>query len=326
MTNDTGPVNMGPVRGGQPATDQQRINPAGAGQARTGQVHSDQARSDQAWWEPRPSGAWSSPTWGAPGAADGNRYPGPYGTTTQRPGYPAGGTATMPPVTTEQPAKSRKTSTIVAATTALALIAGFGGGYLGSEVSSNSSASADSSLTQLNTSAPVSDNRTPAPAGSIQAVASKVLPSTVSVLAGSSGSAGEGSGVILTADGLILTNNHVVEGATTIEVRFNDGTTAAATVVGTTATDDLAVIKADGVSGLTPATLGSSSNLEVGQPVVAIGSPLGLSATVTSGIVSALNRPVRTGSSPARRRTPSSTRSRPTQRSTPATPAARWWT
>ncbi len=296
MTNDTGPVNMGPVRGGQPATDQQRINPAGAGQARTGQVHSDQARSDQAWWEPRPSGAWSSPTWGAPGAADGNRYPGPYGTTTQRPGYPAGGTATMPPVTTEQPAKSRKTSTIVAATTALALIAGFGGGYLGSEVSSNSSASADSSLTQLNTSAPVSDNRTPAPAGSIQAVASKVLPSTVSVLAGSSGSAGEGSGVILTADGLILTNNHVVEGATTIEVRFNDGTTAAATVVGTTATDDLAVIKADGVSGLTPATLGSSSNLEVGQPVVAIGSPLGLSATVTSGIVSALNRPVRTGS------------------------------
>jgi putative serine protease PepD len=77
-------------------------------------------------------------------------------------------------------------------------------------------------------------------------------------------------------------------------VRFNDGTTASATVVGTTATDDLAVIKADGVSGLTPAALGSSADLAVGQPVVAIGSPLGLSATVTSGIVSALNRPVRT--------------------------------
>jgi putative serine protease PepD len=65
-------------------------------------------------------------------------------------------------------------------------------------------------------------------------------------------------------------------------------------VVGTDSTDDLAVIKADGVSGLTPATLGNSSDLQVGQPVVAIGSPLGLSATVTSGIVSALNRPVRT--------------------------------
>jgi putative serine protease PepD len=199
-------------------------------------------------------------------------------------------------VTSDRPAKARKTGTLVAATTALALIAGFGGGYLGSEVSSNSAGATDSSLTQLNTSAPVSDNRMPAPAGSIQAVASKVLPSTVSVLASSNSSAGEGSGVILTADGLILTNNHVVAGASTIEVRFNDGTTAAATVVGTTATDDLAVIKADGVSGLTPATLGSSANLEVGQPVVAIGSPLGLSATVTSGIVSALNRPVRTGS------------------------------
>ena len=121
-----------------------------------------------------------------------------------------------------------------------------------------------------------------------------MLPSTVSVLASSSQSSGEGSGVILTADGLILTNNHVVAGATDLEVRFNDGTTATAKVVGTTATDDLAVIKADGVSGLTPATLGSSADLQVGQPVVAIGSPLGLSATVTSGIVSALNRPVRT--------------------------------
>jgi putative serine protease PepD len=74
-------------------------------------------------------------------------------------------------------------------------------------------------------------------------------------------------------------------------------TSATATVVGSTATDDLAVLRADGVSGLTPATLGSSAALAVGQPVVAIGSPLGLSATVTSGIVSALNRPVRTASS-----------------------------
>jgi len=118
----------------------------------------------------------------------------------------------------------------------------------------------------------------------------------VSVLASSSSSGGEGSGIILTADGLILTNNHVVDGATDLQVRFNDGTTATAEVVGKTASDDLAVIKVQGVSGLVPATLGSSGNLLVGQPVVAIGSPLGLSATVTSGIVSALNRPVRTSS------------------------------
>jgi len=95
---------------------------------------------------------------------------------------------------------------------------------------------------------------------------------------------------------MILTNYHVVAGATDLEVRFNDGTTASATIVGATATDDLAVIKAEGVSGLTPAVLGSSADLQVGQPVVAIGSPLGLSSTVTSGIVSALNRPVRTAS------------------------------
>ncbi len=283
MTSDTGPVRVGSGRPDQP--------------------RHDQSRGEQAWWEPRPSGAWSSPAWATgsrPGPADGRfpGQPGQYGPAGQpNAGYPgAGGTATLPPVPADRPAKGRRTSTLVAATTALALIAGVGGGYLGSELSSNSATSADSSLTQLNTSAPVSDNRSPAPAGSIQAVASKVLPSTVSVLASSTASAGEGSGVILTADGLILTNNHVVAGATAIEVRFNDGTTAAATVVGTTATDDLAVIKADGVSGLTPATLGSSANLEVGQPVVAIGSPLGLSATVTSGIVSALNRPVRTGS------------------------------
>ncbi len=287
-SHDTGPASMGP---------------AGSDRAHTDQARQDQARPEQAWWEPRPSGAWSAPAWGADGQAGpagANRYPGvtgQYGPTAQaRSGY--SGTATLPPVT-DQPAKGRKTSTLVAATAALALIAGFGGGYLGSELNSNSAASADSSLTQLNTSAPVSENRSPAPAGSIQAVASKVLPSTVSVLASSSGSAGEGSGVVLTADGLILTNNHVVEGASSIEVRFNDGSTASATVVGTTATDDLAVIKADGVSGLTPATLGSSSDLQVGQPVVAIGSPLGLSATVTSGIVSALNRPVRTGSQSA---------------------------
>ncbi len=136
----------------------------------------------------------------------------------------------------------------------------------------------------------------PAPAGSVQEVAAKVLPSTVSVLASSGQSAGEGSGIILTADGLILTNNHVIAGATDIQVRFNDGTTATAKVVGADATDDLAVLRADGVSGLSPATLGSSGDLVVGQPVVAIGSPLGLSATVTSGIVSALNRPVRTSS------------------------------
>jgi len=100
----------------------------------------------------------------------------------------------------------------------------------------------------------VSANLAPAPAGSVEQVAATILPSVVSVLSTSAQSAGEGSGVILTADGLILTNNHVIDGATSLEVQFNDGSTATATVVGADTTDDLAVIKAQGVSGLTPAT------------------------------------------------------------------------
>ncbi len=194
----------------------------------------------------------------------------------------------------EKPKRSRRTL-VGAAVVVLALGAGFGGGALATQVASSNTPVNDSSLTQQTTAAPVSA-QAPAATGSVEQVASAVLPSVVSVLATSDSSGGEGSGVILTKDGLILTNNHVVEGATALTVRFNDGTTAKATVVGADATDDLAVIKATGVSGLTPATLGTSADVKVGQPVVAIGSPLGLSATVTSGIVSALNRPVRTAS------------------------------
>jgi len=120
--------------------------------------------------------------------------------------------------------------------------------------------------------------------------AAAVEPSVVSVVVESARQSGEGSGVILTADGYILTNNHVVEGADAVRVEFADGRTAAATVVGTDSSADVAVIKAVGASGLTPATLGSSSSLNVGDTVLAIGSPLGLENTVTAGIVSALHR------------------------------------
>ncbi len=182
---------------------------------------------------------------------------------------------------------------VVAGTVIFALAAGFGAGALGARVTSDSaSGSASHTLTQL---ASVATSKAAAD-GSVEQVAATLLPSVVSVLSSSSSSAGEGSGVILTADGMILTNNHVISGATSLQVQFNDGTTAEATVVGADPTDDLAVIKASGVSGLKPATLGSSADLQIGQPVIAVGSPLGLSATVTSGIVSALNRPVRTSS------------------------------
>src|SRR5690606_11794717 len=97
--------------------------------------------------------------------------------------------------------------------------------------------------------------------------------------------------------------NHVIEGAgegESIQVSFADGTRAQARVLGADPLTDTAVIQAEDVSGLTPATIGKSENLQVGQQVVAIGSPFGLDATVTSGIVSALDRPVNVGSTDTR--------------------------
>ncbi|TMR91760.1 S1C family serine protease [Nonomuraea basaltis] len=128
-------------------------------------------------------------------------------------------------------------------------------------------------------------------------VAAKVQPSVVMI----QGQTGEGSGVVLSADGLILTNNHVVQGAGQggqMTVKFSDGKTAKASVVGTDPATDLAVIRAEGVSGLTKATLGDSDLLKVGDDVLAIGSPLGLDGSVTKGIVSALDRTLTVGNEP----------------------------
>ena len=171
------------------------------------------------------------------------------------------------------------------------------------------------------------------PIGSVEQVAAKVVPSVVKLETKMGRQSEEGSGIILSADGLILTNNHVVAaaapkaagplspqpgrpgipggpgvpgapggpageptgGGMTTLVTFSDGVTAPFTVVGTDPASDIAVVRAQGVSGLTPITLGSSANLRVGQDVVAVGSPLGLEGTVTTGIVSALNRPVAAG-------------------------------
>jgi putative serine protease PepD len=139
----------------------------------------------------------------------------------------------------------------------------------------------------------------PAADGSVEAVAAKVLPSVVKIDVSTSQGAGSGSGIILSSDGQILTNNHVVELASeggSLRVTFNDGSHADAKILGTDPLTDTALIQAEDVSGLTPASIGKSGDLAVGQGVVAIGSPLGLEATVTSGIVSALNRPVDVGS------------------------------
>ena len=150
---------------------------------------------------------------------------------------------------------------------------------------------------------PTADAPVPLPADGASpdwtAVAAAVAPSVVTIgVAGPAGS-GQGSGVVLDTEGNILTNNHVVAGAgqgATIGVVLSDGRVFSdVEVVGTDATTDLAVVKiTDPPSDLTPATLGDSSEVVVGQEVMALGNPLGLSGTVTTGIVSAVDRPVTT--------------------------------
>jgi S1-C subfamily serine protease/serine/threonine protein kinase len=135
----------------------------------------------------------------------------------------------------------------------------------------------------------------PAPL-SVEQVAAKVVPSVVKLE--TEPQSQEGSGIILSTDGLILTNHHVISQVAQnptqykMTVVFNDGKKAQAVLVGTYPVTDIAVVRVQGMSGLTPIKLGSSADLRVGQLVVAIGSPLGLAGTVTSGTISVLNQPV----------------------------------
>ena len=199
----------------------------------------------------------------------------------------------IPPVTHGgQVRERRRSGTTVVATALVAAVLG-GGVALGGNALLNHS---NSSAPQL--AAPVATSTTPAQSGSIPFAAQQASKFTADIqVAGTSGTA-VGSGIVLSKDGYVLTNNHVVSGAgdgATMQVTTSDQNTYAATVVGTSPSYDLAVIKLKDASNLTPATLGTSSNLQVGEQVVAVGSPENLSNTVTSGIVSALSRTVTAG-------------------------------
>jgi putative serine protease PepD len=126
-------------------------------------------------------------------------------------------------------------------------------------------------------------------------IAAQELPSVVTIFAGSGPSAGVGSGEVIRSDGYILTNNHVIlpgVAGEALQVVFDDGSTADATITGRDPLTDLAVIRVSNKSDLRTISVGNSSDLRIGQGVVALGAPLGLSSTVTSGIVSALGRTV----------------------------------
>lgn len=139
--------------------------------------------------------------------------------------------------------------------------------------------------------------------GTVSGVAEQNSPSVVRIDTRTASGQGTGSGIVLSADGEIVTNNHVVAGASEIQVTMSDGKKYTAKVVGTDPDKDLALIKLQGASGLKPARLGDSDAVKVGDQVVAIGSPDRLTGTVTSGIVSALNREVNV-SKPEAQQTP----------------------
>ncbi|GAA5021378.1 hypothetical protein GCM10023258_10710 [Terrabacter aeriphilus] len=192
-----------------------------------------------------------------------------------------------------------------AVTALLAAVLASGGTYavtsLNGSGTSTTTTPASTSTTQQNqtTSPTVVQGNASSP--DWRAVAAAVAPSVVSIDVTTQQGSGAGSGVVFDRSGHILTNNHVVGDATgngAITVTLSDGRTYGATIVGTDPSTDLAVIKlTDGPSDLTPISLGDSDALKVGDPAMAVGNPLGLSGTVTTGIVSALDRPVSTGTS-----------------------------
>jgi putative serine protease PepD len=211
----------------------------------------------------------------------------PYQTDPQAASYPAG--AVWPPTGQagdRQPSSGRRLArgvVIGVFAIALALFSGVAGGLVVHRYDGN-----NRPVTPVTrNAAPVVDR------GSVASVAAAVQPAVVDITT----TEGEGSGVVISADGNILTNNHVLQGVqgNTVNVTFNNGKKTKATIVGTDPAGDLAVIKAQDASGLTVAKFGNSDDVQVGDTVLALGSPLGLQGSVTAGIVSALHRTIDEG-------------------------------
>ncbi|HEU5126716.1 MAG TPA: trypsin-like peptidase domain-containing protein [Glycomyces sp.] len=200
------------------------------------------------------------PAWGAP--------------TGPPPGYAPHGRPGGPP--------SRGRGKLVAGALLLALVAGGAGGAAGWLLADNNGSTTVVESVSMDAGAGMTYTE----------IVDKVTPSVVTIVT----DAAEGSGVVYSDEGYIVTNNHVVEGASALEVRFSDGTVAEAQVVATDPTQDMAVVQVSGVDGIEPIAFGDSDSLQVGDATVAIGSPLGLEGTVTTGIVSALNRSMSVGS------------------------------
>lgn len=198
----------------------------------------------------------------------------------------------------KKPASKGFIAAMLVVTMLASAVLGFGGGYLANSMKTSSNGSININKVDASNAS----SETVATAGTTSAIVKKTADSVVeiateSVVTGSFAQQyiqqGAGSGVIISEDGYIITNNHVIDGANNITVTLRDGTTSyTAAVIGTDADNDIALLKVD-ATGLKPATFGDSSTLAVGDYVVAIGNPLGeLGGTVTDGIISALAREV----------------------------------
>jgi putative serine protease PepD len=267
-----------------------------------------------------PTGAYATDAFGRPVAGAGapeyashaasqNQYPaqGQYAGQGAHPAHNEFGWPNQPgqpghqPSTPKDDAKRKSTVAMVAAIAIAALVGGVSGAGVVTLVDANQSNGVPSSQVQGPANVVVNNNDS---VNQITAVAAKASPSVVTIEVASGSSAGTGSGVIISADGYVVTNTHVVtlDGAVAdaaVQVKGDDGKLYAAKVVGTDPVSDLAVIKLTNASGLTPVTWGDSGKLNVGDTTIAIGAPLGLSGTVTNGIVSALNRSITVASSAA---------------------------
>lgn len=222
----------------------------------------------------------------------------PYGTAPNH-------SANAKPPKAKKPKKQRKPisrggiAIALAVTMVFSCGLGFGGGYLANKV--NTSTSGSLNITKTSNSGTTTTASSTSTANSTSEIVKKTADSVVeisteSVVTGSFAQQyvqqGAGSGVIISQDGYILTNNHVINGANSVKVRLRNSTEYDATIIGSDSDNDIALLKVN-ATGLSPATFGDSNSLAVGDYVVAIGNPLGeLGGTVTDGIISALARKV----------------------------------
>ncbi|GAA3393250.1 S1C family serine protease [Cryptosporangium minutisporangium] len=252
-----------PIPGSGPAV------PGAGNGAPPGSPFWSQAGAQDPWRDPSAAPAWLAPT--PPG------NPPPVG----------------PPMPGDGPARRGGLGSMMLVSIVVAVVAGLLGGALGYVVAARTAGSSFS-LGESSGSTPELAKRPPT---SLAGIADQVQPSVVTVVIRSASGNGNGSGFVISDEGYILTNNHVAAPAAaggTLRVVFFDGSSASASIVGRDPGSDLAVLKIQ-KSGLKKVQFGDSDKIAIGDPSVAFGSPLGLADTVTSGIISAVDRPVRTG-------------------------------